>query len=74
MMKKPIPIELSLKDQEALLERIRTSMSEKDAEILKGLIDFNTWLQYSLEQKNISISGYKFGFSCIKPIEYSLCS
>ncbi len=56
MMKKPIPIELSLKDQEALLERIRTSMSEKDAEILKGLIDFNTWLQYSLEQKNISIS------------------
>lgn len=44
-MKKPIPIELSLKDQEALLERIRTSMSEKDAEILKGLIDFNAWLQ-----------------------------
>jgi transposase len=56
MMKEPVRIELSLKDQEALLERIKTrTTTDKDAEILKGLIDFNSWLQYSLEQKNISI-------------------
>lgn len=56
MRKDPIRIELSLKDQQALLERIKTrTTTEEDADILKGLLDFNRWLQYSLEEKNISI-------------------
>ncbi len=56
MRAEPIRIELSLKDQEALLERMKTgTTTEADADILKGLLDFNRWLQYSLEEKNISI-------------------
>ncbi len=55
-MKKPKPIELSLEDRTALIERIKSNMTAKDAEILTGIIDFNLWLQFSLEEKKISIS------------------
>ncbi len=55
-MKRPKPIELSLEDRQKLIERIKNNMTSEDAEILTGIIDFNSWLQYSLEEKKISIS------------------
>jgi len=55
-MKRPKPIELSLEERKALIERIRSNMTSEDAEILTGIIDFNSWLQYSLEEKKISIN------------------
>ncbi len=55
-MKRPKPIELSLEDRQKLIERIKNNMTSEDAEILTGIIDFNSWLQYSLEQKKISIN------------------
>ncbi len=57
MMQKPKPIELSFKDREGLLERLKQSnMPAKDTELLTGLIEFNLWLQCSLEEKKISIN------------------
>ena len=61
-MKQPKPVELSLKDRTDLIERIKNSMSAKDAELLTGLIDFNSWLQYSLEEKKVSISKLQKAF------------
>lgn len=55
-MKRLKSIELSLEDRQKLIERIKNNMTSEDAEILTGIIDFNSWLQYSLEQKKISIS------------------
>lgn len=57
MLQKPKPIEFSFKDREGLLERLKQSnMPTKDTELLTGLIEFNLWLQHSLEEKKISIN------------------
>jgi hypothetical protein len=54
-MHTPKPIEMSTEERKALIERIKSNMSTADADILLGLIDFNLWLQHSVEEKNISI-------------------
>ena len=54
-MRNPKPIEMSKEEREALIERIKSNMSTADADILLGLIDFNLWLQHSVEEKKISI-------------------
>jgi hypothetical protein len=69
MMRKPKPIELSFKDREDLLERLKQSnFPEKDREIFTGLVEFNLWLQHSLEEKKISINKLEkmFGHSSEK--------
>lgn len=56
-MKRPKLIELTLEDRTALIERIKNdSLTTNDIEILIGLMDFNLWLQFSLQEKSISIS------------------
>lgn len=69
MVRKPKPIELSFKDREDLLERLKQSnLSDKDRDLMTGLVEFNLWLQYSLEEKKISISKLQkmFGHSSEK--------
>jgi len=56
-MKKPKLVELSAKDRDGLIERIQTdNLTNSDKEIITGLIEFNGWLQFSLQEKNISIN------------------
>lgn len=56
-MTKPKLIQLSSKDQDALIERIQTAnLPDRDKEILTGLIEFNNWLQFNVQEKNISIN------------------
>jgi transposase len=69
MMQKPKPIEFSFKDREGLLERLKQSnMPAKDRELLTGLIEFNLWLQHSVEEKKITINKLQkmFGHSSEK--------
>ncbi len=55
-MKQSKPIELTLEDRTGLIERIKNNtLTVNDAEILMGLMDFNLWLQFSLQEKTISI-------------------
>ena len=55
-MKKPKLVVLSSKDQDSLIERIKTAnLPDNDKEILTGLIEFNNWLQFSVQEKSISI-------------------
>jgi hypothetical protein len=57
MVQKPKPIEFNFKDREGLLERLNQSnMPVKDRELLTGLIEFNLWLQHSVEEKKIPIN------------------
>jgi transposase len=55
-MKQPKIIEISIDDKDSLVERIKHNLLiDGDHEILTSLIEFNTWLQFSLQEKSISI-------------------
>ncbi len=52
IMKQPKLVELSSKDQDGLLDRIKTAnLPDGDKEILTGLIEFDNWLQFSSKRK-----------------------
>lgn len=56
-MKKQKLVELSSKEQDDLIERIKiANLPDGDKEILTGLIEFNNWLQFSLQEKSMSIN------------------
>lgn len=56
-MKRPKPVELSLEERTGLIERVKNkTLTDNDAELIVGLIDFNMWLQHSLQEKSISIN------------------
>lgn len=62
-MKQPKQIELTMEERTALIERIKNNaLTAGDAEILTGIIDFNLWLQHSIQEKNISINKLKRAF------------
>ncbi len=55
-MKQPKIIEISFVGKDSLIERIKNNLLiDGDCEILTSLIEFNTWLQFSLQEKKISI-------------------
>ena len=60
-MKQPSRIEMSSGDQNNLIVRIKQNdaISDPDKQILTGLIEFNGWLQHTLQEKNISINRLK---------------
>lgn len=55
-MAAPKRIELTLDEQRQLKERLKESnLSTDDQQILLGLIDFNQWLQLSLQEKKVHL-------------------
>ena len=54
-MKQHKCIKLSSEERKDFIERIKTNLSASDAELVIGMIDFNEWLQLSVQEKNISI-------------------
>lgn len=59
----PQCIELTLEAQRQLKNRVRQSgLSADDQRILLGIIDFNNWLQFALQEKKINISRLKHAF------------
>lgn len=60
-MKQPSRFEMSLGDQNDLIVRIKQNdaILDPDKQILTGLIEFNGWLQHTLQEKNISINRLK---------------
>ena len=56
-MSKPNIIELSIEEQETLIERIKNrSQTVNDIDIIIGLFSLNHWLIHTLKEKSISIS------------------
>jgi len=56
-MGKPKLIQLNSEDQDGLIQRIQAdNLTSNDKEILTDLIEFNHWIQFSLQEKSISIS------------------
>ncbi len=63
-MDKPKLIQLSSEDQDGLFKRIWSdNLTYNDKEILTGLIEFNNWLQFNVQEKRISISRLQNIFS-----------
>ena len=51
IMKKPKLVVLSSKDQDCLIKRIQTAnLPDNDKEILTGLVEFNNWLQFNVQE------------------------
>ncbi len=62
-MSAPKRIELSLDEQKQLKERLKQSnLSVNDQQIFLGMIDFNHWLQFSLQEKKINIKRLQHAF------------
>lgn len=62
-MEAPKRIELTLEEQNQLKERVRQSgLSADDQRILLGIMDFNNWLQFALQEKKININRLKHAF------------
>ncbi len=59
----PVRIELSIDEQNQLKERLKQSnLSAGDQQIFLGMIDFNHWLQFSLQEKKINIKRLQHAF------------
>jgi hypothetical protein len=59
----PKQIDLSLDEQKQLKERLKQSnLSADDQQIFLGMIDFNHWLQFSLQEKKINIKRLQHAF------------
>lgn len=62
-MAAPKRIELTIDEQNQLKERIKQSqLNADDQNILLGMIDFNQWLQFSLQEKKMSIKRLQHAF------------
>lgn len=63
--KTPKQIQMSIKEADALRQRIKnSSLSKDDLDAVLGLISFNTWVQYNLSRAKLTIKKLKklFGF------------
>jgi hypothetical protein len=59
----PKRIELTLDEQRELKERLkRSNLSADDQQIFLGMIDFNHWLQFSLQEKKVNIKRLQHAF------------
>lgn len=47
---------MSFEERKDFIERIKISLTAGDAELVMGMMDFNEWLQLSVQEKSISIN------------------